>query len=80
MDQQLKLLDLAVKEAEEAVIKAQSYNSPQALQVAIQKLQLASQQLQSMEESTQLDESVNQFIHRSKEQLRNLQENQNALL
>jgi hypothetical protein len=70
----------AVYEAENAVIKAQSNSSPQYLQTANQKLMYASQQLHDIQyHITPDDENHQKQIHRAKEQLRNLQENQNSL-
>ncbi|MHC0038669.1 hypothetical protein [Pseudoneobacillus sp. C159] len=69
-----------VQEAEEAVIKAQGNSEPQFLQQAGQQLMHASEYIDHIE--NQVD-SVNgvlaEDIHRAKEHLRNLQENQNAL-
>jgi replication-associated recombination protein RarA len=71
----------AVNEAENAVIQAQSYSSPQYLQAANQKLMYASQQLHGIQDYLNPDDDNHQkHIHRAMEQLRNLQENQNSLL
>jgi cob(I)alamin adenosyltransferase len=70
----------AVHEAENAVIQAQSYSSPQHIQTADQKLKLASQQLHDVQNHfNSADENHQKQIHRAEELLRNLQENQNSL-
>jgi hypothetical protein len=70
----------AVHEAENAVIQAQSFSSPQYLQSANQKLMYASQQLHDVQDHINTDDKNTQkLIHRAKEQLRNLQENQNSI-
>jgi hypothetical protein len=70
----------AVHEAENAVIQAQSYSSPQYLQNANEKLMYASQHLNMIQNYISVaDENHQNQIHRAKEQLRNLQETQNSL-
>jgi nitrate/TMAO reductase-like tetraheme cytochrome c subunit len=70
----------SVHDAEDAVIKAQSFDSPQFLQSADQKLQLASQQLHEIQVYIlTANEEQQKQVHHAKEQLRNLQENRNSL-
>jgi hypothetical protein len=69
-----------VHEAENAVIQAQSYSSPQYLQNANQKLMYASQHLNKIQNYiSAYEEDHHNQLHRAKEQLRNLQETQNSL-